>query len=276
MLERPCPECGFDASALPPERVPELVRANAAAWRQVLSRPRRRADGPAQRRPVVGPGVRLPRARRPPPLRRAAGAHAHRGRPRLRQLGPGRDRGRRPLQRAGPRDVAAAIDEAAGPIADRFASVEGDAWQRTGNRSDGATFTVDTFARYFVHDPVHHLDDVAKGFAALGVAETTPMGDLAVDTALEPVATPGDRAGDGPRAPRASGGATRAPCRPTGRSGGRTAATSRPWRSGPRAWRRAGPGRRASWPTSSGWPPSTTSTWTSPCCAPRGSPRRPG
>jgi hypothetical protein len=38
--------------------------------------------------------------------------------------------------------------------------VTGDQWQRTGNRSDGARFTVETFARYFAHDPVHHLYDV--------------------------------------------------------------------------------------------------------------------
>jgi hypothetical protein len=33
-------------------------------------------------------------------------------------------------------------------------------WARTGRRSDGAAFTVESFARYFVHDPVHHLHDV--------------------------------------------------------------------------------------------------------------------
>ena len=36
----------------------------------------------------------------------------------------------------------------------------GGQWQRTGRRSDGASFTVETFARYFIHDPVHHLYDV--------------------------------------------------------------------------------------------------------------------
>jgi hypothetical protein len=35
-----------------------------------------------------------------------------------------------------------------------------DQWQRPGRRSDGARFTVETFARYFIHDPVHHLYDV--------------------------------------------------------------------------------------------------------------------
>jgi hypothetical protein len=34
------------------------------------------------------------------------------------------------------------------------------AWQRTGSRSDGAHFTIESFARYFVHDPIHHLHDV--------------------------------------------------------------------------------------------------------------------
>jgi hypothetical protein len=35
-----------------------------------------------------------------------------------------------------------------------------DQYQRSGRRSDGARFTVETFARYFIHDPVHHLHDV--------------------------------------------------------------------------------------------------------------------
>ena len=33
-------------------------------------------------------------------------------------------------------------------------------WQRTGFRSDGAPFTVETFAQYVIHDPMHHLWDV--------------------------------------------------------------------------------------------------------------------
>jgi hypothetical protein len=48
----------------------------------------------------------------------------------------------------------------AATIAARFAAVTGDQWSRRGRRSDGAQFTVETFARYFIHDPVHHLYDV--------------------------------------------------------------------------------------------------------------------
>jgi hypothetical protein len=59
-----------------------------------------------------------------------------------------------------PAEVAAALRQAALAIAGRFESVTGDQWQRPGRRSDGARFTVETFARYFIHDPVHHLYDV--------------------------------------------------------------------------------------------------------------------
>src|SRR6476646_7589442 len=39
VLERACPECGFDASAFPRERVGEMTRENAALWPDVLARP---------------------------------------------------------------------------------------------------------------------------------------------------------------------------------------------------------------------------------------------
>jgi hypothetical protein len=59
-----------------------------------------------------------------------------------------------------PATVAAELTAAAQTLAARFAAVAGDQWARTGRRGDGASFTVETFARYFVHDPVHHLYDV--------------------------------------------------------------------------------------------------------------------
>jgi len=59
-----------------------------------------------------------------------------------------------------PAEVARQLAADADAIAGRFAGVGGDQWSRTGRRSDGAAFTVETFGRYFVHDPVHHLYDV--------------------------------------------------------------------------------------------------------------------
>jgi Mycothiol maleylpyruvate isomerase N-terminal domain len=59
-----------------------------------------------------------------------------------------------------PADVAVALAGAADQLASRFASVSDEQWSRTGTRSDGARFTVESFARYLIHDPIHHLYDV--------------------------------------------------------------------------------------------------------------------
>jgi hypothetical protein len=59
-----------------------------------------------------------------------------------------------------PATVAAELVAAAAPLADRFNGVSGAERDRTGNRSDGSHFTVDTFARYLLHDLVHHVYDV--------------------------------------------------------------------------------------------------------------------
>jgi len=39
VLERPCPECGFVASACPREQVGTMLRANAAEWQRLLGSP---------------------------------------------------------------------------------------------------------------------------------------------------------------------------------------------------------------------------------------------
>jgi hypothetical protein len=56
--------------------------------------------------------------------------------------------------------VAAELTVAAEELAAAFDAVRPEQWRRTGSRSDGAQFTVETFARYFIHDPIHHLHDV--------------------------------------------------------------------------------------------------------------------
>jgi hypothetical protein len=59
-----------------------------------------------------------------------------------------------------PAPVAEAIRTAADQIAASFATVANDQWLRPGRRSNGSAFTVDTFARYFLHDLAHHAWDV--------------------------------------------------------------------------------------------------------------------
>jgi hypothetical protein len=59
-----------------------------------------------------------------------------------------------------PDRVALELSDAALTVAASFDAVHGDEWLRRGRRSDGASFTIDSFARYFIHDPIHHLHDV--------------------------------------------------------------------------------------------------------------------
>jgi hypothetical protein len=176
VLERACPECGFDASTLPATEVAGIVHANVDAWGAILARPRDELAA----RPSDDRWSALEYACH---VRDVFRIYDERLALMLAQDDPdfaNWDQDESAVaDRYGDEDpaaVAAAIDEAGARLADRFASVEGDAWRRTGNRSDGATFTVETFARYFAHDPVHHLDDVAKGFATLGLAPTPSAG----------------------------------------------------------------------------------------------------
>ncbi len=51
VLQRPCPECGFDTRAFPVTAVPGMIMANAAAWRDALAGPESRAmPAPARNR----------------------------------------------------------------------------------------------------------------------------------------------------------------------------------------------------------------------------------
>jgi hypothetical protein len=59
-----------------------------------------------------------------------------------------------------PGRVADEIADAAVLLAQGFAAVGDDQWQRAGRRSNGSRFTVETLAQYFLHDVVHHLHDV--------------------------------------------------------------------------------------------------------------------
>lgn len=73
-----------------------------------------------------------------------------------------------------PEKVAEDLEAAAQAFAARLRAVTGDQWQRPGRRSDGARFTVASFAQYFLHDVVHHLWDV------------TGQSDAATSLLLEP------------------------------------------------------------------------------------------
>ena len=59
-----------------------------------------------------------------------------------------------------PAVVAEQYAEAANALAEQFDAVRPDQWRRTGMRSNGSAFTVETLSTYLAHDVLHHLFDV--------------------------------------------------------------------------------------------------------------------
>lgn len=158
VIEKPCPDCGFDASTFAATDVARLVRENAAAWPAVLAHPRvaERPDDATwsglEYAAHVRDVLRLYRARLALMLETDD------------PLYPNWDQDATAIaeryNEQSPPVVTVELTDAAAALAADFDTVEGDAWQRPGRRSDGVVFTVETFAKYFIHDPIHHLWDV--------------------------------------------------------------------------------------------------------------------
>jgi Methyltransferase domain len=171
VLERPCPDCGFDAAAVDPAQLGDRIRDSARGFVAVLALP-----GAAER----------PDDSTWSPLEYAC--HV-------------RDVNRKFTERLGlmlredephfanwDQDVTAVEDRydlqdpaAVGPelvaaaetVARQYDDVAGAdeaVRSRRGFRSDGAAFTVDTLGRYHLHDLVHHAHDVREFAARATVA----------------------------------------------------------------------------------------------------------
>ncbi|MEP6761590.1 MAG: DinB family protein [Sporichthyaceae bacterium] len=163
VLERPCPECGLDTREVAPEQVAGLLREVTASWRDVLA-------GGVE---ILGDVTARPDPATWSPLE--YGCHVRdtfrvfEGRlqmmlaeddPLFANWDQDKTAVEERYREQDPTTVAAELAEAGAVVADHFGSVTGDQWERTGARDDGSRFTVTTFARYLVHDPIHHLYDV--------------------------------------------------------------------------------------------------------------------
>jgi hypothetical protein len=160
VLTRPCPDCGFVASATERGGFGDAVRANAAAFADALS----------------GPGA----TRRPTPDVWSATEYACHVRDvhtifdqRVRSMldrdeptFPNWDQDETAVEQRydlqDPGEVAPALLAAADQVAATYDAVPDGAWERRGLRSNGSEFTVDSIARYHLHDVVHHLWDVTR------------------------------------------------------------------------------------------------------------------
>jgi len=164
VLERPCDECEYVADALSRGQLAARIRAVGGAWRQLLGR---------------GPAVEMLRDgddRTWTPLQ--YGCHVRdifelfeeRTRKMLKKRKPPtfKDWDQEEAAEKGnyasqdPAKVAYALATKAGKYADLLDRVDNDEWVKEGMRSDGAAFTVESLARYCLHDVEHHLWDAQE------------------------------------------------------------------------------------------------------------------
>jgi len=159
VLDRPCDECGFEASTFDRNAIPRAFRKNAQVWFALLADP-----AAAQRT----------RPDRWSTLEYACHVHdVHQVYHDRVTLMLGEDN---PLFENWDQDEAAVLGrygeqsaaavsgdlaEAAEAVGSAYGSVVGAQWDRPGRRSDGSEFTLDTLARYHLHDVEHHLYDVS-------------------------------------------------------------------------------------------------------------------
>jgi hypothetical protein len=159
VLERPCPECGLDTREVQRDDISRLIRENAAQWVVLL-----RESDEVSRRSSPAVWSPLEYACHVRDVFRLFDQRLQRMLAEDDPLFANWDQDATAMAERyweqDPVSVSAQLHEAAEHLATRFESVSGAAWARPGRRSDGARFTVETFGRYLVHDPIHHLYDV--------------------------------------------------------------------------------------------------------------------
>ncbi len=159
VLDRPCPECGFVGPDVVAAQVPAMVRRAAQAWHNVLASTATVTPCPSEDRWStleygchVRDVFRIFQARLALMLIQAD--------PQFPNWDQDKTAADGRYDRQDPADVAAQLREAAERLAVDLEQVPPQSRGRTGRRDDGARFTVDSFARYLIHDPIHHLHDV--------------------------------------------------------------------------------------------------------------------
>jgi hypothetical protein len=159
VLERPCPDCGYDRADFDRHSIARVIRANAVTWQIELGRD----DVNVRPSPecwsvleyachvrdvyrIFDERVALMQSEDDPVFANwdqdetaVAGQYG--------------------LQ--DPVQVGVELNAAAQALAERIESLRDDEWDRPGTRSNGSVFTIETLGFYLIHDSIHHLWDVA-------------------------------------------------------------------------------------------------------------------
>lgn len=158
VLDRPCPECGFLASAVDRDELPAWVERVSAPWQDALARsdarvrPEPRVWSPLEYGAHVRDVLVL--------FAERAGLIRSEDNPVFANWDQDATALEQRYWEQEPAVVAAQLAEAAAANAGVWASVTPQEWQRPGRRSNGSVFTLETLGQYLLHDLVHHLHDV--------------------------------------------------------------------------------------------------------------------
>jgi DinB superfamily len=158
VLERVCPDCGFATQEVDRDELAQRIAGTTDAWRAILQRPA------VDERPDESTWSPLEYACH---VRDVHRVYAGRVARMLDEVDPHYDNWDQDAtaidDRYAEQDPAIVADElatAGATVGALFAGVVGDGWERTGRRSEGATFTIDSIGRYYLHDIEHHIWDV--------------------------------------------------------------------------------------------------------------------
>ncbi len=158
VLQRPCDECGFDAGTVAGRQVAARLRANAASWLVVLLR----ADVRARPKPQVWSPLEY--ACHVRDVCRVFESRVNSMRLQVDPAFENWDQDATAVVDAygaqDPSAVSIELSAAAEAVAAAFGAVTDGDWQRTGRRSNGSVFTIETLGQYLIHDLMHHLHDV--------------------------------------------------------------------------------------------------------------------
>lgn len=159
VLERRCEDCGFDSSTFDTTQAGPAIRDLADRWEEVLVR----SDVGVRPRPDTWSALEYSCH-----VRDVFRIFSERVTLMIDEDGPqfaNWDQDATAIEDDYASQDAAVVSQelrqAADQLAAKFDAVSGDQWARTGFRSDGSAFTVDSLARYLMHDPVHHLWDIS-------------------------------------------------------------------------------------------------------------------
>jgi hypothetical protein len=158
VLNRPCPQCGYDGALVHPTDVGAHIRRDAADWVTRLQQPEVATRPTPTVWSVLEYGCHVRDVHRI--FNHRVGLMLAEDDPTF----PNWDQDQTAIDAdygaQQPSLVARELVDAASAVADTYARVPADAWPRRGLRSNGSEFTITSISRYHLHDIVHHAWDV--------------------------------------------------------------------------------------------------------------------